>query len=380
MATLATLIILLLSGCKRPASEEKPDGAEASTAAQKTRLADASKAPASSKSTRVGVLYWSMNIPGQVAMRRGLESALVTTNAAREAKGASPIELIVRVAGDGDKGIERQIDQMGELIAQRVDLIIAQPTDNAALSKRLQEANRAGIPVITYDQHILNGDVTSFITSNNYQAGYLDGEYVAAKFPDTQTLGVILVEYPNVSSTVSRVNGFADALEKSGQPFKVLKTYNAVEPIGGRAAGEAMLRDFPEKHSVDVVFTVNDGGGLAVFDALSKAGRDEIFGATVDGDPKSVEIIRGGGIIKIDSAQFCGEIGATALRTADAFLRGKEVAQSLLVPVFPITAETHHYYEGWLGQPPKPFEKPWASHTKTWSPEVVAGPESHEKE
>ena len=35
-----------------------------------------------------------------------------------------------------------------------------------------------------------------------------------------------------------------------------------MESVEGRQAGAAILRDFPQKGSVDVVFTVNDGGGL----------------------------------------------------------------------------------------------------------------------
>ncbi len=67
-----------------------------------------------------------------------------------------------------------------------------------------------------------------------------------------------------VSSTVERVNGLLDALRDQGKSFNILKTYQAVEPIAGRKAGEAILRDFPERNSIDAIFTVNDGGGLAV--------------------------------------------------------------------------------------------------------------------
>ncbi len=83
--------------------------------------------------------------------------------------------------------------------------------------------------------------------------------------------------------------------------------------------------------------------------------------------------IRDGGIIKIDSAQLCGELGATALRTADAALRGESVGKALFVPVFPITAETESRYKGWVGDVPGAFTKPWQSKTPTWSPEIRRG-------
>jgi len=51
------------------------------------------------------------------------------------------------VAGNDEEGIERQIKQMCDLIRQRVDIIIVQATDNAALVKPLMKANALGIPV-----------------------------------------------------------------------------------------------------------------------------------------------------------------------------------------------------------------------------------------
>ncbi|MGH1343508.1 MAG: sugar ABC transporter substrate-binding protein [Nannocystales bacterium] len=359
-----------LGSCGVPGAESEPAAKETRSAAEtsvpkKTSARDAPK--------KVGVLYWSMSIPGQVAMREGLEAAVAQVNASRKADGLGALELVPRIAGDGDEGIERQMKQMDELLDLGVDIIIAQPTDTAALRAGLRRANAMNIPVVAYDQHILGGKMASFVTSDNYQAGYLDGEYVASRFPDEKSLKVIIVEYPQVSSTVERVDGFADALEASGQAFDVIKTYNAVEPVSGKQAGLDILKDFPEPGSVDVVFTVNDGGGLSVFSELEAAGRTEIFGATNDGDPSSVEQIRAQGIIKIDSAQFCGELGATALRTANALLRGEEVSPKLLVPVFPITVETQSLYKGWVGEVPKEFRKPWESATPMWSPEIRRG-------
>ena len=73
-----------------------------------------------------------MNIPGQVAMRKGLE-AEAERNQPPEAKAAGNHTLETVVAGDGTAGIERQIKQMLEMIENKPDAIIVQPTDNAAL-------------------------------------------------------------------------------------------------------------------------------------------------------------------------------------------------------------------------------------------------------
>ncbi len=316
---------------------------------------------------RIGVLYWSMTIPGQVAMRQGLEAEAERINSQAGTEGTAGVELIAAVAGDGQAGMHRQIGQFYRLIEQRPDVILVQPTDNAALAGPLREANRLGIPVVAYDQYISGGRLTAYVTSDNRQAGYLDGEYLADLFPDDHQIALVLVEYPHVSSTVERLNGFLDALRDYDQPYRIVGAYTAVQPEEGQLAGLRILEDFPQPGSVDAVFTVNDGGGLSVVDVLAAAGRDEIRVASIDGDPASIENIRAGRLTLIDTAQFCGVLGATAMRAAYAVATGQEVARKILVPVFPVTLETQGRYSGWLGEIPPAFEKPWASSEPIWS-------------
>jgi ribose transport system substrate-binding protein len=313
-----------------------------------------------------------MNIPGQVAMRKGLEAEALRINEAAKRQGLPSVRLISMVAGDGASGVERQIAQMFEMVNQKPNIIIVQPTDNAALAAPLRAANQARIPVVAYDQYISGGKLAAYITSDNQQAGYLDGEYLAAQFADERTIKLVLVEYPRVSSTVERLNGFLDALRDHGQAYQILKTYEAVEPVGGRLAGKQILLDFPVKGSIDALFSVNDGGGLSVVDALAAAGRTEIMVATIDGDPKSIENIRNGRLTHIDAAQFCGPLGAEAIKAAYAIATGQPTPRQALVPVFPITRDTLSRYPGWGGPIPEKFTKPWVSRNPVWESQVKA--------
>ncbi|WP_409480154.1 sugar ABC transporter substrate-binding protein [Pseudobdellovibrio sp. HCB154] len=310
------------------------------------------------KEFRVGVLYWSMNIEGQVAMRKGLEEVAAQINQDLK-KSKDHLKLIPYVAGDGAEGVANQIKQMDQMIDKdNVDLIIVQPTDNAALVAPLLKANAKKIPVVAYDQYIVKGEIASYITSNNYQAGYLDGEYLASLFPDDHEMKLVLVEYPKVSSTVERVDGLMDALRTEKQKFKVIGSFEAVEPVGGKKAGADILAKFPNKNSVDAVFTVNDGGGLSVVEAIAKAKRNEIKIATVDGDPRSVKNIKAG-LTVIDSAQFCAELGRQSMSVAWKILKGEKYPKKILVPTFPIVKSTVGFYPGWLGKIPNKFEKAW---------------------
>ncbi|MGV6852332.1 MAG: sugar ABC transporter substrate-binding protein [bacterium] len=322
------------------------------------------------KSVQVGVLYWSMNIPGQVAMRGGLEYQVKKMNS------RSPVELklIKKVAGDGDEGIKNQIRQMYQMVDQGVDLIIIQPTDSAALIEPLVYANKHKIPVIAYDQFIPEGKLESFVTSDNYQAGFLGGEYIADQFKENHVIKVVLVEYPRVSSTVERVNGFFDALGQIHQQYRIVGQYEAVEPVGGHRVGQQIVKDFGIDNQPDVVFTVNDGGGLAIADELERAGMLDVKMATVDGDPKSVERIRNNKLIVIDSAQLCAALGAETAKIAFKLLKGERIPELVKVPVYPVTSSTIARYPGWSkAEIPPAFEKSWSSPNAMWEGRVMTG-------
>lgn len=313
---------------------------------------------------QVAVLYWSMNIEGQVAMRKGLEAEAAKYN--KPLPDSTKIKLIPFVAGDGKAGIKKQISQFGEALKLKPDAIIIQPTDNAALSKKLLEANRLKIPVIAYDQYIVGGKLDSFVTSDNYEAGRQNAEYISSFFARDAVIKIVVFEYPKVSSTTDRLDGFFDTLREQNQAFEVLKRYEAVEPVGGKKAAQEFLKDFPKKSSVDVIFTVNDGGGLAVVKELAAAGRTEIKQASVDGDMNSVKNITDKKITVIDSAQFCAEIGRQSFIVATELLGGKEVPKKVMVPTFPVTEKTAGSYKGWMSAMPKSFRKDWGRNSTVW--------------
>ena len=127
------------------------------------------------------------------------------SNAMQEEAAQNNVNLIIRDAGSD---ISKQAADIEDFIQEKVDAILLTPYDSVSLSPSIRNINKAGIPVVAYDQYISRGELAAYRTSDNYQAGYLGGEYIAARFRNKPELRLILVEYPHVSSTVERVNGF----------------------------------------------------------------------------------------------------------------------------------------------------------------------------
>lgn len=79
-----------------------------------------------------------------------------------------------------DNDADQQVNDIQNLIADGVNLLVIAAIDGEALSTVLQDAKDQNIPVIAYDRLIMNTDATSYYVSfDNYTIGKLQGQYIA---------------------------------------------------------------------------------------------------------------------------------------------------------------------------------------------------------
>jgi len=77
-----------------------------------------------------------------------------------------------------DNDASKQANQVEDLIAQNVDLILLNPVDSTTAGTMIKEANDAGIPVITVDRTADSGEVVAHIASDNVAGGKMAAEYL----------------------------------------------------------------------------------------------------------------------------------------------------------------------------------------------------------
>jgi putative multiple sugar transport system substrate-binding protein len=78
-----------------------------------------------------------------------------------------------------DNKTDQQVNDIQNLIADKVNLLVVAAIDGTALSTVLQDAKAQNIPVISYDRLIMNTDAISYYVSfDNYTVGKLQGQYV----------------------------------------------------------------------------------------------------------------------------------------------------------------------------------------------------------
>lgn len=74
---------------------------------------------------------------------------------------------------------EKQIEQINNMIAMGVNVLIVTPVDSAALTEACEVAKECGIPVIANDRLITNTEaVDYYVTFDMIQTGQLQGQYI----------------------------------------------------------------------------------------------------------------------------------------------------------------------------------------------------------
>lgn len=78
-----------------------------------------------------------------------------------------------------DNDTDQQNNDIANMIADGVDILIVAAIDGESLTNTLSEAKEKGIPVISYDRLIMNTDAISYYVSfDNYTVGVLQGQFV----------------------------------------------------------------------------------------------------------------------------------------------------------------------------------------------------------
>ncbi|MCF5636039.1 substrate-binding domain-containing protein, partial [Pseudomonas syringae] len=110
---------------------------------------------------------------------------------------------------DARADVNKQIDQVKELINKKVDALIVNPVDTAATARITKEAVAAGIPLVYVnrrpDEAKLPEGVAT-VTSDDTEAGRMQAQYIADKMGGKGSVMILLGDLAN-NSTRNRTKG-----------------------------------------------------------------------------------------------------------------------------------------------------------------------------
>ncbi|QNF28745.1 ABC transporter substrate-binding protein [Metabacillus elymi] len=250
-------------------------------------------------------------------------------------------EVIVESA---EYDLAKQTSQIENFITKKVDIILLNAVDTKGIAAAVQQAKAEGIPVIAVDTNA-EGGVDATVTSDNYQAGKLAGEYVVEQLGGKGNIAII--DGPPVSAVTDRIKGFEDVIKDS--EIKVVAKQNGE---GNREKAltvmESILQANPSG-TIDAVFAINDPEAIGVEIAQEQAGRkDEFFIVGVDGAPEATEAMaKDGSTFTATSAQSPSDMVKKAVEIGMKVKNGEDVEELIKVPVELVTQESLDSYKGW---------------------------------
>ncbi len=240
--------------------------------------------------------------------------------------------------------VNNQTNQMDNFISSGVSLILLGAADSKGIAPAVIRAKQAGIVVVAVDVGA-EGGVDATVTSNNKQAGELDGKYVADRLKGKGQ--VVIVNGPPVTAVTDRVAGFLEEVKKHPDIKILSQDQNGG---GSRDGGLRVMTDLLTAFKkIDAVFAINDPTAIGCDLAAKQAQRKDFFIVGVDGAPDVVPSLKDkDSLIAASAAQDPYSMAGKAVQIGYDILNGKKPDQPLiLIPVELITKDNVEQYKGW---------------------------------
>lgn len=199
------------------------------------------------------------------------------------------IDLIIL---DADNDASKQLSQVENLIAKKVDVILVAAVDADAIVPALDMAQAAGIP-LTGVNMLMNTDRKYYYAGpNDVEAGELEAQYIIDKIGGKGN--VVILEGPiGTSAQLQRLEGNMNVLKKnSGVKILAQKpaNWNREEAL---TLTENWLQTYPGK--IDGIIAHNDEMALGAIQALEAKGlKNKIPVAGVDAIKDACQAIKDG--------------------------------------------------------------------------------------
>lgn len=250
-------------------------------------------------------------------------------------------EISARIEAEGDRLVMRdpaldagrQADQIDDMLAMGIDVLVVTPVDFGSLKDVLERAKEQRVKIIVVDTNLSDEELSDCtITSDNYRAGELVGEYFLEQH---DTAKLVVMTHESTMSGQERVRGFLDTVE--GQ--EGIEIVRKLDCEGQTEIAMPKLQEAIEQGTVfDNVFCLNDLASVGVVAALEDNQMKSVGVYGVDASPDAKALIKEG-MMQASSAQFPSQIGKKTADVIYKLLQGKTVERNILIPVELITQE-----------------------------------------
>lgn len=317
LRTLALASGVITLGLSLAACSSSSTAPSTSSSTTPTTSSSSSSTPATSTASkftktppyRVELITKSNASPYWLAVKAGAEY---------EAKklGNMSISFVAPASGTD---LSTQISMVNSAVTAHVSGIILAAQQPQPLATPVQQALRAGIPVVTVDSGVSPAVSLSFDATSNIQAGEAIARYGAKLAGGKGEYGII--DFNEISSTGrQRPEGFKEGM-KSFPGFNFVGMQIANNSIAtGKAEAEAMITSHP---GLNLIFGANDRAAIGAAEAVQALGKTkQIVVVGFDADLGEVPLIKSG-VIRGSILQEPYTMGCDAAAELNQIFRGQ---------------------------------------------------------
>lgn len=251
------------------------------------------------------------------------EAARIGAGRAAAQHGAQVVHYVPEKPDD----IEEQIALVDRAISERPDAVVFVPVHDTAMNASVAKLNAARIPLVNILNRLTEGDVVSFVGSDDYRIGLGLADYLFQHIGGRGDL-LIIEGIAGAVTNRERLRGFHDTLLR----WRDVRVVASRPGNYQREPVIALMRELlPALPRIDAVLAANDLMALAAVEALEAAGRlVPVVG--VNALPDAIDAIKAGRMLA--SADFDAmKISCIATEAALRHLHGEKVPPEIMLPV-----------------------------------------------
>jgi inositol transport system substrate-binding protein len=282
------------------------------------------------RSGAVGVAFETLQTEYWVASRNGIEAELKKRN----------LEMIEAIA---DSDANRQLEQVRNFIARRLDGIILVPKDAQTPIPMIREANRAGIPIVLFNRPPAASDAKAVsVVADNFAitretVAYLARQAIA--LPGKHKAAILMGDLSDLNA-INRRDGFEAGLKPFSDRIEVVARiptdWNQEKALAG------ITNAFQAHPDIDFIFTSSDLLLPSIASTLKNLGKykksgepDHVLLAAFDGDATAYRMLSEG-YLDADGVQDVGFDTAATVQALVDLRAGKQVPALIIDPGFVI--------------------------------------------
>lgn len=250
---------------------------------------------------------------------------------------------------DGNNDNQKQIDQVNAFISRGVDTLVIVPADSKAIVPAINAAEAAGVPVICLGIAADSGNFT-FVGSQNYDAGHMQGEYMAEVLPENANV-LYCAGTAGLQHSAERREGFLAALEEKGRTDITILADQDGDYVKDEAMRicDAWIQTYSDGAggvSFDAIVCANDQMALGCMESLKGAGVPDgsVLISGVDGMDEAIAAVAAGTMAQTILQDAPGQ-GAACFDAIQKIAAGETVDSEIIVPFQSITADNVTDYQ-----------------------------------